>query len=100
MRGRDRNAQERDHHDRNRAARLGAESADGLELCDLRSHGFDDPPPPGERAQRDRCMRGENYPDRDMSRLAEKLSGNERGEDYSHRLLRVIEAMRQTINRG
>ena len=99
MRRRDRDSERARQKERRRAGRLRRKSADRLQLRDLRSHGVNDSPSARQRPEADRRVRGEDDPDRDREDF--DVAGREEypGDD-AHRLLRVIRAVAEGVERG
>ena len=100
MRRRDRNAEPCRDEQGDRAARFRAESLHGAEPRDPRSHRMNNSPAAEERPQSHRRLTGEHHPQRHVKpALQLPLRVQERGDD-SHRLLGVIAAVAQRIQRG
>ena len=96
MRRADRQMDERRRHDDRRRAHIRCESVDRLDLEDLRAHRLDDLPSAHARAKRHRCRCRELDPERHVHRVLDAC-GHQREDDDAHRFLRVVRAMRESL---
>ena len=100
VRRRDGDAQRRGHEQGDRAAGLGAEAADGLQLGDLHAHGAHDAPAARQGAARHRHVTGDHDPERDAGAAGPGMDdpvADQRHHDDAHGLLRVVAAVAQRV---
>ena len=85
---------------RDRAAGLGAEAADRLQLGDLLAHGLDDAPAAEQRAER-RSRRSSTITTQigSVDRAVGDAGGDQQQPDDAHRLLRVVAAVAEAVER-
>src|SRR5580765_7631908 len=89
---------------RNRSGRFGCESANRLQLGDLRTHRMNDPPAARERAERDGSVRSKDDPERNRQapalRELKVSTSDECSGDDAHRFLRIVAAVAEAVRRG
>src|SRR5579871_338889 len=106
VRRRDRDAGEGGEEEGEGAGGLRAEAADRLEARDLHPHRLDDPPAAERGADAHRQVAGEDDPegarveDGDVDVLLHHAAGDQDGDDDAHRLLRVVAAVAERVERG
>ncbi len=98
MRGRDGNAQQGGHEQRDRAAGLGAKAPHGLELGDLLPHGLDDAPAAEHGAERNGGVAADDGPDGRRGVAGRGVArGDQQQPDDADGLLRVVAAVPQAV---
>src|SRR4051812_49134015 len=85
---------------RDRAGQLGAEAADRADLGDALAHGLDDAPAAEQRPEADCDVAGDHYPYRYRVGAAGVATRDEQHPDDADRLLRVVAAVPQAVERG